>query len=259
MININVLDPLALMSFWLCFCRWASIFMFIPGLSENSVPGVVKVLMCLVVSYAFFPSVESLIRNDILAVGETNFWVLTIYYILSGVVVGFLMKSIFTIFQASGNLMTQQMGFASASTYDPSFQSNVGPLEKIIQWTMIMMILSTGALLPIFKGIVQSFGTLSLHTFTVKTNLYEYLNIFFKDLVRISLLLSAPIVVSTLFMNSALGLISRFIPQMNVFMISFVVNIAFGLFIFYAISTEFFYYAYKVYVNKLGEWFLLIS
>jgi flagellar biosynthetic protein FliR len=56
-----------------------------------------------------------------------------------------------------------------------------------------------------------------------------------------------------------LGIISRMIPQMNVLTVSFVVNIWLGLFVFWACSDEFFQVAFKIYTEKLGEWFRFVS
>jgi flagellar biosynthetic protein FliR len=38
-------------------------------------------------------------------------------------------------------------------------------------------------------------------------------------------------------------------------MVSFVVNIGIGLLVFFAISEEYFQVAYKMYVERLGDWF----
>jgi flagellar biosynthetic protein FliR len=259
MINVSVLDPTTLYAFWFSFCRFSALLIFLPGLASGPVPNPVKVLFCIVVTYGFFPEVAPIVKRDIFFMGHDNFWILTIYYLLSGLMMGFLLKSILDIFLSCGSLMTQQMGFSSATYFDPTFGTDMGPLGKIIQWTIIMMVLSSGALIPIFKGAVQSFETLSIENFFISDKIFFYLNSFFKDLIKTSLLLSAPILFVTLMMNGVLGLIARFIPQMNVFVISFVANISLGLFVFYVIGNEFFYYGFKAYVKQLGFWFQLFS
>ena len=56
-----------------------------------------------------------------------------------------------------------------------------------------------------------------------------------------------------------LGIIARMVPQMNVLMVSFVVNIGMGLLVFVAGSDEFFQIGFKLYTEKLGEWFKFIT
>ena len=50
-------------------------------------------------------------------------------------------------------------------------------------------------------------------------------------------------------LNMVMGIVARTIPQMNILMVSFVVNIGIGLLVFFAISGEFFTVAYKMYVD----------
>ncbi len=255
MINISVLDSATLLAYWLCFTRWITILITMPVFSEKAIPGTVKMLFCVLISYALFPFAEPAIMKDIAYTGEVNFWFLTIYYALSGLIIGFLAKMIMTIFVSAGSIITQQIGFSSITYFDPSYAAPISPIEQLIRWTLLIMIISSGALLPIFKGVVLSFESFSLYKIVVTPKTFEFLNMFFKDLIKMALLLAMPILVTNLLINSVLGIVARFVPQMNVFMISFVVNIGFGLLVFYFIGQEFFYYSYQMYVDKLGDWF----
>ena len=136
MINVTVVDYTVLIAFWLTFVRWSTILVQLPLFDNTSVPNVVKVLMSVVVSYAFFPVVKSTMVQEVLAVGLDNFWFLTIFHTITGLLIGFLVKSIMNLFVASGSIMTQQIGFASISYFDPTQKQQVGPFEKIIQWTI---------------------------------------------------------------------------------------------------------------------------
>lgn len=259
MINFSIINQVELIAFWLCFTRWTAVMMQLPMFDNNSVPMVVKVLTSILISYVFFPIVQGPITQDILAVGVDNFWLLTVFHTMVGLVLGFLVKSIMSIFMASGSLMTQQMGFTSVSYFDPTFVSRVGPIEKIIQWTILIMILSSGALLPMFKGVLHSFIGITWVSVGKFSTTPEYFQLFFKYLFGTALMLATPILFSNLLLNLVLGIVARTIPQMNVLMVSFVVNIGLGLLIFIAISEEYFAVAYKIYVDQLGQWFQFVA
>ena len=87
----------------------------------------------------------------------------------------------------------------------------------------------------------------------------EYYIEFFKSIFVSSILLASPIIFTNLMMNLVMGIIARTVPQMNVLMVSFVVNIGLGMFVFLTISDEFFHEAYKLYVEKLADWFQFIA
>lgn len=258
MIDIAVVDYTVLIAFWLTFSRWVAILMQLPIFDNTSVPSLVKVLSSLVISFAFFPIVQDAMVKEVLTVGADHFWYLTIFHTIVGAMIGFLVKSIMNLFIAAGSVMTQQIGFGSVSYFDPTYVSRVGPFEKIIQWTIIVMILSSGALLPMFKGVINSFFTVSAVSLGKFAQIHIFYHDFFKGVFSAAFLLATPILFTNLLLNLVMGIVARTIPQMNILMVSFVVNIGIGLLVFYAISEEFFAVAYKMYVDRLGEWFQFV-
>jgi len=258
MMTITIVDQIQLIAFWLCFTRWLTIMFQLPLFDHNAVPFIVKVLTALIVSYAFFPMVRETMILEVTNAGVENFWWLTMFHAIIGLTIGYLVKSIMTVFLAAGTLMTQQIGFTSVSYFDPNYVSRVGPFEKIIHWTLLIMILSSGALLPMFKGILVSFSSITWMSIGKFASAPIFFQEFFKFLFGTALMLAAPILFSNLLLNLVLGIVARTIPQMNILMVSFVVNIGIGLLIFLAISEEFFHVAYRIYVEKLGEWFQFI-
>lgn len=258
MISISIVDYPVLIAFWLTFTRWVAILVQIPIFDNVAVPNMVKVLTALLISYAFFPIVQNVVVAEVIAVGVENFWYLTICNTVIGLLIGFLVKSIMALFIASGTVMTQQIGFTSVSYFDPNFVSQVGPIEKIIQWTLLIMILTTGALLPMFKGVLNSFFSISVADLGKFANIHVFYHQFFKGVFQAAFLLATPILFTNLLLNMVMGIVARTVPQMNILMISFVVNIGIGLVVFFAVSEEYFSVAYKMYVSRLGDWFQFV-
>jgi flagellar biosynthetic protein FliR len=259
MISVSVTDLPMLIAFWLVFTRLSAMIIQFPIFDEAGIPPMVKVLGCLVISFAFFPYVQSWVLKDIAAVGVDQFWVLTVFYALSGLILGQFVKSITQLFFASGSLITQQIGFGAISYFDPQAGSQVGPFEKIIVWTMLIVLLTSGALLPMFKGALVSFSTITYHSWGSVTGGLDYFLTFFKGMFVSSILLAAPAIFVNLLIMGVLGIIARTVPQMNVLMVSFVINIALGLLVFLSTSAEFFNLAFKSYTEYLGKWFAIVN
>lgn len=258
MISIGVENYPVFIAFWLVFTRWATILFQIPIFDNTGVPFMVKSLTTIIISYAFFPVVESTMVQQVLAYGVDNFWYLTIFNAIIGLFIGYLVKTIMSLFVAAGTIMTQQIGFSSIQYFDPTASTQIGPFEKIIQWTILIMILSTGALLPMFKGVLNSFFSININSLGNFANIHVFYHDFFKGVFQAAFLLATPILFTNLILNMVMGIVARTIPQMNILMVSFVVNIGIGLTVFYAVSEEFFHVAYKMYVDRLGDWFQFV-
>ncbi len=255
MINVSVIDMNALTCFWLVFTRWTLVIMQLPIFDSTSIPSLVKILFSLILSFTFFPLVQAEVYKDIAYMGADNFWALTIFYTVVSLFIGYFVKCLMTLFTASGSIITQQVGFGAIAYFDPQSASRIGPFESMIQWTMIIIIICSGALLPMFKGIFNSFFSIHAYDLGVMVKSPEYFMTVFKGLFHSSLLLASPMIFTNMLIMTVLGIVARTVPQMNVIMVSFVVNIGLGLMVFAASSSEFFNVAFKLYTNKLGNWF----
>jgi flagellar biosynthetic protein FliR len=226
---------------------------------ETAIPMLVKVLVAVVLSYSFFPLVEPYIISDLAFYGEDSFWLLTIYYGLSGLLISYLVKMIVSVITSSGTIMSQQMGLGNISLYDPTSLAPIGPIEKIMKWTLIMMICSSGAIMPMLKGMVLSYETMTVVNLAVIQNVKIFFMDYFKNLFSVAIMLSAPILFVNLVLNFILGIVSRVVPQLNVIMFSFIISSVSGLIVYVMIGSELYTVALDSYIKYLGEWFQFIT
>lgn len=253
--NVNIADQVAFLAFWLSFARWSAVLIQLPLFDNVAVPNLIKVLTSFVVSFAFFPQLRGTLVAEINMVGVDNIWLLVTFHTTTGLIIGFLVKSIMGLFVASGSILTQQIGFASVSYFDPTQGQQIGPFERMIEWTLLILILTSGALVPMFKGVFQSFYSVNFLNADKMLKTPEYFVLFFKSAFSASILLSGPLIFANLLMNLVMGIVARTVPQMNVLMVSFVVNIGLGLLLFLGIAEEFFQVSFDLYVEKLGNWY----
>jgi len=257
--NVTFSDQTLFLAFWMSFSRWLAVLMQLPLFDNVAVPSLIKILTSFLITYAFFPNLSGTLVAEINMVGADNIWLLTMFHTITGLIIGFLVKSIMSLFVATGSIVTQQIGFNSVSYFDPTQGQQIGPFERLIEWTLLVLILSSGALVPMFKGVFQSFTVISFLNSAKMMKSPEYFVLFFKSAFSASILLAGPLIFANLLMNLVMGIISRTVPQMNVLMVSFVMNIGLGLLLFLGIVEEFFQVSFDLYIEKLGEWYQFLS
>lgn len=259
MLTVQMTDMTMVTAFWLAFSRWLAVIFQLPLFENVSIPVMVKVLTALMITFAFFPLVQDQLIMDIKYVGPESFWYLTIFNTVVGLVIGFFVKSLMSIFVSTGALMTQQIGLNALSYFDPQAGGQVGPFEKLIEWTVLMMILTSGALLPMFKGVINSFSTIHVYNIGKMAHSIDFFMIMFKSIFISSIMLATPMIFVNLIINAVMGIVSRAVPQMNVISVSFAVNIGLGLLVFAVGSDEFFATCFRIYTERLGDWFQFLS
>ena len=255
MIHIALQDQSQLIAFWLCFARWVSIIFQLPLFDQFAIPFLIKILTSLMITFAFFRHLEPMIIADFNIVSYEHFWFLTFYQTTVGLTIGYLVKIIMSLYTSAGTMISQQMGFSAIQYFDPNFQQGVGPIEKLLNWVVVILVLTSGALLPMFAGGFQSFTSISLANIEKIAYGPIYFTQLFFALFESAILLASPILFTNIFITCIMGITARVVPQMNVLMMSFVVNIGLGLFVLIVISNEFFTVAYQNYVKYLGQWF----
>ncbi|MBC7714418.1 MAG: flagellar biosynthetic protein FliR [Rhizobacter sp.] len=259
MLTVQITDMTMIVAFWLAFSRWSAVIFQLPLFENTTIPPIVKVLTTLLLTFAFFPLVQDQIMLDIKYVGSNSFWYLTIFNVLVGLVIGFFVKSIMAIFISAGAIITQQIGFNALSYFDPQAGSPIGPFEKLIEWTVLMLIITSGALLPMFKGVISSFTTVHIYNIGKMAHSIDFFMILFKSIFISAIMLASPMIFINLVINTVMGIISRAVPQMNVISVSFAVNIGLGLLVFAVGSDEFFQTCFRLYTDRLGDWFQFLS
>lgn len=259
MLSIQITDMSLIVAFWLAFTRWFAVIMQLPLFDNVSIPSIVKVLTTLIITFAFFPLVQNEILKDIAHIGPNAFWYLTAFETIIGLVIGYFVKSIMSIFVSSGALITQQIGFNALHYFDPNAGGQVGPFEKLMEWTILLMIISSGALLPMFKGVITSFSTVHVYNIGKMAHSIEFFVQFFKSVFIASIMLASPMIFVNIVINAVMGIASRAVPQMNVISVSFAINIGLGLLVFLMGSDEFFQTCFRIYTEKLGNWFQFLS
>ncbi|MDD0854113.1 flagellar biosynthetic protein FliR [Halobacteriovorax sp. GB3] len=258
MIDIQITDISIVIAFWLAFTKMLAINFQLPIYDNLPIPGIVKILSTLLITYCFFPYIQNEILRDIAYVGVDHFTMLTIIYSIIGITIGYLVKSIMQIYISAGSIITQQIGFAAVRYFDPSSGQQVGPFEKLIQWSILIIIVSSGALIPMFKGVFSSFFTVHAYSLGKMASSHIFFMDLFKGIFSAALMLASPLIFTNMLINTILGIIARTVPQMNIIMVSFSVNIGLGLLVFFATSEEFFHVGFKIYTEKLGDWFQLL-
>ena len=160
---------------------------------------------------------------------------LTIGAVLSELVVGLALGLGAAIFvaaaEAAGDMLAVQMGLSGANVVDPMSRTQLPVLGQFLGLFAVTLILATGGHLIILKALAASFDLIpvgSIVDFAEGTFGVVRLG---SHLLWLGLQFAAPVVAAMMVGNVALGIMARTVPQLNVLMVAFPVQIGIGLFV----------------------------
>ncbi len=215
--------------FLLIFLRIGAIFVMLPIFGERSVPAPVKATLSLVLTamlYPFirFPLPESYLDNlfmMVMAMGGEIF---------IGVLIGFTARCLFAALQSAGEMAGIQIGFSMANVIDPLSSMQVSIIGEFLYLVGLLVFLAVDAHHIFLSVLAESYQRIQPLGFAFSGPLMQLLIDLTKNIFLVAVKICAPLIAVALLVNVGLGVIARTVPQINVFIIGFPLQIAAGLF-----------------------------
>ena len=146
-----------------------------------------------------------------------------------GVLLGFAAQLLFAGVQLGGQLAGIQMGFGFANIVDPVSQNQVTAIAEWLQLIALLVFLAIDGHHVLLRALLASFTVVPPGQLVSLDGGVRGTIALAADLFVIGLRIAAPVLVVMLLVNGALGVLSRTIPQMNVFAVGISVNLGVGL------------------------------
>jgi flagellar biosynthetic protein FliR/FlhB len=197
----------------------------------RQIPAIVKVGLSLIIGMLVSGLLNT--ANIVIPSSYIELFIVVSKELVIGLSIGFIATLIFNAIRVSAQLMDFSIGFSMASYYDPSTAGNSTPLERIFNWIAIVIFLTFNFHHIILSAIIKSFEVVPPGIFTISTNMYTYIISVFAHSFYTAMQLAAPIVIVLFITDFTMGLISRTVPQFNIFMLNMPLKVLVG---FLAIS-----------------------
>lgn len=134
--------------------------------------------------------------------------------------------------EMAGHFIAFQMGLVMASAVDPETGVESTILSQFLYLFTILFFLAINGHHLMIHALVQSFQAVPPSGFTLKPSLAGILIKVSGDIFVISVKMAAPIMIALFLSNLCLGIVARTVPQLNILMVGFPVNIGLGLILF---------------------------
>ncbi|MBD04172.1 MAG: flagellar biosynthetic protein FliR [Gemmatimonadetes bacterium] len=213
--------------FLLVLLRVSALLMVAPIFGHRTWLARAKVGLAFTVSIILFPIVADQ-PLDVPA-GILPYALMMIREVLMGVVMGFVVLLLFVGIQFAGQVAGLQMGFGIVNVIDPQSSNQLSIMGQFLNILAILLLLSLNGHHTILTALVTSFETIPLGGVVLKAGLMQKMIAITAEVFIIGVKIAAPIMTALFLVTAAMGVLARTVPQMNVFMVGFPVQISVGL------------------------------
>jgi flagellar biosynthetic protein FliR len=214
-------------AFLICAARTAALVASIPVISGGQTPATIRTGLAVTLALVTYPAVASFIPHQELAPAQLA--VLVGQEALLGLLIGLMARLIFTAVEFGGAIIGYQMGFAAANVFDPQGQHQISLMSQFQNVFAILIFLALDGHLLFLRVMAGSYRLLPPGRLDLSGEAVPYLMQMAGSMFGLAVRFSAPILALLLLSGLVLGIMARIFPQLNVFMLSFPVNIGLAL------------------------------
>jgi flagellar biosynthetic protein FliR len=250
-IHLNDLSGQVLLYF-LVFARVGSMVMLLPAIGDAGVPARVRLALALAISFAMAPALAGTYPH-VDSTSPLALGVVLAQEVVAGLLVGGMARIIMAALSVAGQLIATQTGLAYTQTIDPTFGEQGAILGTFFNMLGVVLIFATnlhhlaigaihGSYAMIPPGAPLPYGDMAQEAINLVSGTFT-----------LGLELAAPFLVVGLAINSAIGLLARLVPQIQVFFIAQPVNILAGFFVMMLLMGSLMTLFLNYYATEMGR------
>ena len=214
-------------AFLMVFIRVGAALLIMPTVGEPFVPARVRLLLALALSVVVTPAAAPMIPPQTSSAADMV--VLIMAESLVGLFIGTIARTMLAALETAGSVIANQVGLAAAQAFNPALAAPGNAISALLGIVALLLVFATDLHHMLILAVIDSYGVFAPGAPLPMGDIVQHLTRVFGQSFLVGLQMSAPFVVIGLLFNLGLGLVSRLVPQIQIFFIGVPIQIVFGL------------------------------
>lgn len=236
MSNIILQDFVLLL---LIFLRIISTFTTAPVFGHNAFPILPRVFLSFIIAYIIKLSIMH--KVPLLDLSTYGLFTNAIKEIIMGLIIGFFLQLVFHSISFAGSLIGFHLGFSIVELFNPMDDSQTSLMSEFFSMVAILIFFLINGHHYIIRSLGVSFDLVKPGGFSFTKPLFQILIMSSGSIFLIALKIASPIIISFFLIHIAEAIISKVIPQMQVFFVTQPVKSGIGLLLLAALLPVYVY------------------
>ena len=231
-VDISFLPALGA-AFILAFGRIGGMVMLLPGFGEANLPARVRLTIALVLTAVLLPLHRQAYTVDLNSLAPMI--VEMVEEVVVGLVIGMSARLAISALQIAGSVVAQQLGLGFVTSIDPTQGQQGALVGNFLTVLGVTLIFATDMHHLVIAAMNDSYAVFKPGELPLAGDVAKHMTQVVAASFRIGVQLAAPFIVFGLMFNLGLGVLSRLMPQMQVFFIGLPLSILLGLLLLVAV------------------------
>ena len=224
--------------FLLVLLRVSTLLFMMPVFSSRTIPATVKAAMSMILAILLTPVVH--VSAELFPGSAAGMLLMAASEIFIAMTLSLCLRMVFAGLEIAGQMVGIQMGLSVANVMDPQSGTQSVIVAQFAYMIAILLFLVSGGHHAILRVLLESFQILPPGQLILSKSLYNIIMAMGHEMFILSIKLMAPVMGILLLSQVALGILAKLVPQINMLIVSFNLNVALGLF-FFGLTLQFFW------------------
>ena len=211
--------------FFLVLARVSPLFVLAPLFSSQLMPMRVRGIVAVALAIGLAPVVtQKKIPLDTFTLAS-----LVGKEILVGMAFAFALGALFAALSVAGTFLDTSIGFSFGSIVDPITGASAAVLAQLYALIGVLIFIAIGGDAWVIQGLARTYDLVPIEAYPALGSLTEGTVTAFVGIFAAAIQVAGPVLLALVLTDAAFGMVSRVVPQLNVFAVGFAAKIVVGL------------------------------
>lgn len=205
-------------AFMLTFVRIGAAITIMPGVGDTFTPQQVRLYIALGLSLVLSPLVASYLPDPV-PVTAVLFSLITMEFIV-GLFIGTIARILMVALDTAGMVISMMSGLGNAQIFNPAFSTQGSLIGAMLSVTGVLLLFATNMHHLLFYGLVGSYELFPVGAIPDTGSMAELISRAVASSFMIGVQIAAPFMIIALLVYIGMGVLSRLMPQIQVFLLA---------------------------------------
>lgn len=222
-------------AFILTFVRLGTALMIMPGIGDSFVPQNIRLYIAMAMAFVLMPVIQQYMPSPIPPF-MTLFALILMEFII-GIFIGTIARILIAALDVAGMIISMTAGLANAQVFVPTSATQGSIVGALLSMTGVLFIFVTNLHHMMIYGLVESYNLFPIGGVPDAGSMAEMVSRTLSMSFLIGFQIAAPFVVMALLIYIGMGVLSRLMPQIQVFILALPIQILLSIItLFFVIS-----------------------
>jgi flagellar biosynthesis protein FliR len=212
-------------AFFLVIARVSPLFILAPLFSSKSLPGRARTIVALAISVGLMP----VVKHGAIDLDPLAFGLQIVKEIVVGLAFAYALAAMFAALQAAGTLLDTLIGFSFGAIVDPVTGTQSAVIQQMYSLFGVAVFIAIGGDAWVIKGLARTYDAVPMLDAPAIGTMVQGAQIAFSGIFVSAFMIGAPVIIAVIIVDAAFGLVSKVVPQMNIFAVGFPAKMIIGL------------------------------